>query len=993
MSIRSEQRKGDERGKVFLSYSRKDRERAQSVAEALRVRQFGVFKDTDDILPTEEWRGRLEQLITEADTIVFLLSPHSAASEVCAWEVELAVSLNKRIAPIVIEDVDGPDIPPHLARLNFIFCTPRDPFENAVDTLISALNTDIEWIREHTRLTGLVQRWVGAGRSPRLLLRGQDIQDAEAWRDSRPGEALAVTQEQAALISESRAAAGRRQRNLVLGAAAIAVAGIALAIFAYLQSIEADAQRVIAEENAEEADRQREVADAERNEVLRGQSLFLADAAERALEAGDTERAALLALAGLPDPADGVVRPLVPQTLAIGAATESRLGTFAELGYDLVSDLDVWESGGVITARTEEFTVRPDGIEASPGLRFFDQETLEVLLQISDDGDIKAIAGWPGPEDDAHAAFYVVMSDGTVDRYDRETGEKTELVVLDVEEISGAAPGFGQEEDGSAMHWIVGGGPSELFVYDLNARAYKLKVADTPVDYNTRFVIRDAQPSLYVYDGTSFLGAWDLESGAKRNDVGNHRYPVLSTDGRWVAWDAGGEIVVLGSPRNPDGGEFRLAYGSFVKEMFFFAYSNSLVVLYEDGRVRLWNTDRGSFFDMARPPQRSIADGFGSTVEAKMQLERALDIALSPDRRNVAVVQGNTLSVWVAPANQLLYRVSNLPMLGRVAFTSDGRHVLAGPSDELAPVVMTTMGGRFPEDGDAKRLGMWPVFKGEGILLAPEAGDGGARRRHRLDKSMVFSPDGPQAFVPYAGAVRVIDLAQWGVTEALPFDDLPAAMADAEWAPLLALSDDGRYLVLHVDEQLLAVWDLERLTRGEPPADLLWTPTVGAKAFHCPGACTRFAESFGSAEMLRRAQSTVREESLTQVVALPGGDLAISTALGYYAQLWRRGVATPIGRLEGNPGTGPSISPDGDTLFLLAGRVLYRHELTPDIETTVARLKDQVTRCLDPKERLDLFLPPAPPAWCIEQALPPYDTEAWRAWQDAGRSPGAADMP
>jgi hypothetical protein len=54
------------------------------IAERLRARYFGVFKDTDDILPTEEWKERLEQLIEEADTIVFLLSPHSATSEVCA---------------------------------------------------------------------------------------------------------------------------------------------------------------------------------------------------------------------------------------------------------------------------------------------------------------------------------------------------------------------------------------------------------------------------------------------------------------------------------------------------------------------------------------------------------------------------------------------------------------------------------------------------------------------------------------------------------------------------------------------------------------------------------------------------------------------------------------------------------------------------------------------------------------------------------------------
>ncbi|MEM6624661.1 MAG: toll/interleukin-1 receptor domain-containing protein [Pseudomonadota bacterium] len=290
-----------EQPKVFLSYSRKDRERAQGFAEALRSRRFGVFKDTDDILPTEQWRDRLEQLIIEADTIVFLLSPASAVSEVCAWEVELATSLNKRIAPIIIEDVDGADIPPLLSRLNYIFCTPRDPFENAVDTLVSALNTDIEWIREHTRLTTLAARWVRSNRSPRFLLRGQDIIDAERWRDNRPAEAPAVTQHQATLISDSRAAGGRRQRNVVLGACAAAAVGSALAVLAYLQSVEADTQRDIAqanaieaEANAAEAEAQRDLAETSAAEAERQRIEVSRRLITQSLRAGDFAEAARL---------------------------------------------------------------------------------------------------------------------------------------------------------------------------------------------------------------------------------------------------------------------------------------------------------------------------------------------------------------------------------------------------------------------------------------------------------------------------------------------------------------------------------------------------------------------------------------------------------------------------------------------------------------------------------------------------------------------------
>lgn len=312
--------------KVFLSYSRKDRERAQGIADALRSRHFGVFKDTDDILPTEEWRDRLQQLIEEADTIVFLLSPHSATSEVCAWEVEYATSLNKRIAPIVIEDVEGDTIPPLLARLNFIFCTPRDPFENAVDTLASALNTDIDWIREHTRLAGLTQRWEKAGRHARLLLRGQDIADAEAWRDSRPKDAPEVTPAQAAFIAENRKAASRRQRNWIAGSLAVAASAVALAVFAYFQSVEADQQRLeaelqrgVAEENATEAERQRIAAEANAAEAERQRGVAVRKFVAQSLLAGNPAEAVRNLIDVEPE------APLVDALLA-GLATPEEVG-------------------------------------------------------------------------------------------------------------------------------------------------------------------------------------------------------------------------------------------------------------------------------------------------------------------------------------------------------------------------------------------------------------------------------------------------------------------------------------------------------------------------------------------------------------------------------------------------------------------------------------------------------------------------------------------
>lgn len=196
----------DKKGSVFVSYSRRDRDIAERLVARLQSEGFHTLRDLDDILPTEAWRDRLEQLIVEADSIVFLLSPHSARSEVCQWEVEFANSLNKKIAPIVIDDVAGADIPPMLARLNYIFATESDRFDNAVRSLCDALSDDIVWLREHSRLLGLARRWGDRSEPASLLITGDDLRAAEDWANARPASVPAVTAVVLRFVEASRAA-------------------------------------------------------------------------------------------------------------------------------------------------------------------------------------------------------------------------------------------------------------------------------------------------------------------------------------------------------------------------------------------------------------------------------------------------------------------------------------------------------------------------------------------------------------------------------------------------------------------------------------------------------------------------------------------------------------------------------------------------------------------------------------------------------------------
>ncbi len=156
--------------KVFVSYSRADKAFANDLVLGLAACGFAPYIDRQDIAPGEDWEKRLEGLISEADSIVYVVSPDSLASENCAQELRQGLELRKRILPVVWRTVDDAAAPPEMKRLNYIFFSGEGrSFAAGLADLATALRTDIDWIREHTRLAELSGRW--AARSGHTLLR------------------------------------------------------------------------------------------------------------------------------------------------------------------------------------------------------------------------------------------------------------------------------------------------------------------------------------------------------------------------------------------------------------------------------------------------------------------------------------------------------------------------------------------------------------------------------------------------------------------------------------------------------------------------------------------------------------------------------------------------------------------------------------------------------------------------------------------------------
>lgn len=222
--------------RVFISYSRKDMAFADRLEAALKVRGFEVLIDRQEIYAFEDWWKRIEALLSRADTVVFVLSPDAVKSDVALKEVAHAASLNKRFAPIVCRRVEDGAIPEALQRLNFIFFDDSERFDASANRLADALQTDIVWIRDHTKFGEAAHEWMLAGRPSGLLLRTPALEMAEYWMASRPRNAPEPTEEIRAFVVVSRQAAGsaQRLRRFVIASMFTLLVGIILGLVGWI---------------------------------------------------------------------------------------------------------------------------------------------------------------------------------------------------------------------------------------------------------------------------------------------------------------------------------------------------------------------------------------------------------------------------------------------------------------------------------------------------------------------------------------------------------------------------------------------------------------------------------------------------------------------------------------------------------------------------------------------------------------------------------------
>lgn len=266
------------RARVFVSYSRRDSAFTDELVISLGSHGFEVMFDRDDLFPGEQFEPRLRSLISESDTTVAVVSPDWLGSEWCRREYEIAHGLGRRILPLIIAPVDPSTMPGDMGRVQFIqVFGPGRSFARGMADLVTALRTDIGWVREQTRLLARAEEWEHAARSPALLLRGEALDRAKAWIDGPAPNHVGILPQVAEFIAASDDNARQQQRSRLLrrvwigATSALALIGVLGTVTLSLQLRNAQLrQEVQTAESAKEAVVQLAAYDAQHEAAVAG---------------------------------------------------------------------------------------------------------------------------------------------------------------------------------------------------------------------------------------------------------------------------------------------------------------------------------------------------------------------------------------------------------------------------------------------------------------------------------------------------------------------------------------------------------------------------------------------------------------------------------------------------------------------------------------------------------------------------------------------------
>ncbi|WP_458789472.1 TIR domain-containing protein [Adonisia turfae] len=169
---------------VFLSYAQEDLTSKELIRYNLLQAGVTIWTDTVDIHMGEDFEAAIQRGIEEADNIVYLISQASLASEYCQMEIDQALDLNKRVIPILVEEINVSLLPDKIRKIQFVNLTDNQTavdLEEDVAELLRTIRQDARYFNQHKRLLVRALKWERQKQNPSLLLQHRMQDTFLAW--------------------------------------------------------------------------------------------------------------------------------------------------------------------------------------------------------------------------------------------------------------------------------------------------------------------------------------------------------------------------------------------------------------------------------------------------------------------------------------------------------------------------------------------------------------------------------------------------------------------------------------------------------------------------------------------------------------------------------------------------------------------------------------------------------------------------------------------
>jgi WD40 repeat protein len=497
------------------------------LATALGERGKEVWVDVEGVRDAEVFPEALRRAIESSDAFAFVISPDAVASSFCVEEIEHAASLNKRIIPLALRPVPDQEIPEEVRYRNWIPADGDGELQEVVERVLKALDTDLEWERQHSRLTVRALEWERSGRDRSSLLRGADLRSAEAWLAAGAGKDPGPTALETEYVVAGRRAAARRQRGLVGASLAVAAVSVGLLIFALISRSDAVSQALTSD-----AERVGAQAVSEKNLDL---SMLYAVAGVKLQNRLETRSDLLAVLQHNPD-AIRLLRPSSDEITALAVDSTGRLlATGDSAGVVRFENMGRWTAAGP--------GVRLPGTIVSQSMAFSHGRAAVVTVQSGG-----ATPG--GPFASGHIALYTIDA-GT--RQARRLGSWQSAIPL----LPFPGASLAYSPDGRDIALAITSARPDGSVASATLRL--LGVSSGRVVWQRGYPVRAGQGSVRVQfapDGTLVTSAqqgqtllWNGRSGRveRRFPVGGE--PAVSGDGHTVAFAANSPDLNTASSR------------------------------------------------------------------------------------------------------------------------------------------------------------------------------------------------------------------------------------------------------------------------------------------------------------------------------------------------------------------------------------------------------------------------------------------------------------